>query len=167
MGSTMSSSSGREEEEDGLTNVYIEKVLLPRCKYFRGVYSCNSIPEDIVHSQNFCIICNLSKLGEPGTHFVCIIVRPEYALYIDSFGMTCHEPNISHFLSRLNKPVFYNNRRVQDFSSRLCGGFCMLFVLFFERSETWRAKNKLKFNFHNLLQNDKTCMEYISCLLKE
>jgi hypothetical protein len=166
MRTTMSSSNGRENEE-GISNVYMENILLSRCKYFRGVYSCDNIPDSFLRVKKFSIICNLSKRGDPGTHFVCIIVQPEYVLYIDTFAMSCYEPNILHFLRRLNKLVLYSVSRLQHYSSKFCGFYCMLFVLFYEQTEKRRRENRFKFCSRNLLKNDKLCTEYICRLLSK
>ena len=57
--------------KNGLSNVYLNNLLTPYCKYFKGVFSCNTIP-NFSKNQKFSCIINLSKENEEGTHYVSI-----------------------------------------------------------------------------------------------
>jgi hypothetical protein len=146
----------------GISNRYIESILFPSCKYFKGVFSANSIPGFLTNCETFSIVCNLSRIEEEGSHFISIIASSSHVLYIDSLGLPCIIPEISSFLQKLSRPVFYNVTRVQDLSSKFCGFFCILFVLHSER----KCKFSLKFEETNLLKNDHICIDYIQQLLK-
>ena len=88
----------------GLTNYEIEAYLYPRTLDFRGVYSADSIPPALKGGRaNFSIICNLSRIGQAGSHLVSIISRAAYVLYIDSFGLPCSTDTINDFFSRAKK----------------------------------------------------------------
>lgn len=147
----------------GISNHYITSVLNPSCVNFRGVYSANTIPLRLLKVDVFSIVCNLSKVDEPGSHFVAVIVQPQEIFYMDSFGSPCITPEIVGFLKKINKPVVYNTRQIQDFSSKLCGFYSILFVLYFD------ADNgvPLVFDYKNLLQNDVTCVKKICEILNK
>lgn len=147
----------------GISNHYIESILKPVCDNFRGVYSANTIPVRLLRCQSFSIVCNFSKVGERGTHFVTIIAARDRVLYIDSLGLPCVAQEINTFLRRLKKPVFLNSQQVQDFSSSFCGFYCILFVLYYDKKTPTFS---LMFDTQNLLQNDSTCVKYIQQLLK-
>ena len=56
-----------------LTNNDIDAMLQRNCKQFKGVFSCDNIPEYVQESKTFSIICNLSREGEQGSHFITIL----------------------------------------------------------------------------------------------
>jgi hypothetical protein len=146
----------------GLTNSYVESVLLAKTKYFRGVFSADSIPSSLYRSRNifFSIICNLDKQNEKGSHFISIICFPTHVLYIDSFGLPCYTKDILYFMTALDRPVLYNKTQVQSFDSDFCGFYCMLFVLYFEKVMTCVHQTKIVFST-DLLSNDITCINEI------
>lgn len=148
---------------EGLSNHYITSILEPACIDFRGVFSANTIPVQLLKCETYALVCNLSNAGERGTHFVAIIVKRNRVLYLDSLGLPCVVPQISGFLKRLNKPVFYNSQQIQHSSSKFCGFYCILFVLYFCKPTT----TPLLFETEELLLNDATCVEKICELLNK
>lgn len=147
---------------EGVSNHYIESILQPVCKKFCGVFSSNTIPMQLLDQDTFSIVCNFSKVQEPGSHFVSIISLSDRILYIDSLGLICVVPEIRAFLTKLKKPLFFNTKPIQAANSKFCGFYCILFVLFFEES----VPLKLKFRKDNLLANDALCIKYIKQWLK-
>lgn len=146
-------------EAEGITNVYIDSIL-KSCSYYRGIYSCDTIPKNLCDIDHFGIVCNLSKEEETGTHFISIIVFPKYVFYIDSLSGTCLNPDINKFLASLQKPVFFNSKTIQSPSSLFCGFFAILFILYFEAYRNF----KLQFD-SELNNNDKICIKYLCTLL--
>ena len=114
----------------GLSNIFIDDVL-QNCTRYHGCYAADMIPIDILEKkQHFSIIVNLSVQKDPGTHFITIIGFPNYIYYIDSVGWPCMTPPITHFLSSLNRPIFYNYKQIQSYQSAFCSLYCILFVFF-------------------------------------
>ena len=149
---------------NGISNLFIDSVLQPTCKYYHGIFSANTLPDRLIELDRFSVVCNLSKYSEVGSHFVCIISLPHLVLYIDSFGMPSIISEITKFLSRLNKPVSYNTIQLQHLKSSFCGFYCILFVLFYDKPPILQPV--LKFDDSNLLINDELCIVYIKNLLK-
>lgn len=147
---------------EGVSNHYIDSVLKPICANYCGVFSANNIPISLRKKKVFSIVCNLSNEGQAGSHFVTILSFPNYVIYIDSLGLPCIIEPISNFLSRLNKPVFYNTTQIQSAKSKFCGFYCILFVLLYDR----KPNIKLSFTRKNLMLNDERCVEYITQILK-
>ena len=148
---------------EGISNHDIDSILRPACRDYVGVYSANNIPQEIKDKSTFYFVCNLSNRGEVGSHFVTVLCFTDYVMYIDSLGLPCTNASISKFLAQLNKPLFFNTTQVQDFESKYCGYYCILFVLYYS------SKNKpckLQFTKGNLLLNDKRCIKYITKLLE-
>lgn len=145
----------------GISNVFIDSILSPICHKFIGVYSANTLPNYNIPTT-FSLVCNLSPLGEPGSHFVTVISQKECVLYVDSLGFTCVTPQISQFLHHLKKPVLYNTLQIQDFESNFCGFYCILFCLFYDKPRLL----SLKFSKTQLKSNDVRCIKFIQQILK-
>ena len=147
---------------EGITNHYIESILKPVCKNYFGVFSANSIPRELLKLKEFSIVCNLSKVGEKGSHFVTIVVKPNFTLYIDSLGLPPFIPEICNFLKQLSHQFFYNPHQIQHSSSKFCGFFCILFVLYFSSPPT-----TLVFEEKDLFLNDVLCVNKIKEILNK
>ena len=145
---------------DGISNHYIESILKPLCADFRGVFSADTIPTQLLQCKTFSIICNLSNVRQLGSHFITIIVQSKRVLYLDSLGLPCVVGEISTFLEKLRKPVFYNSQQIQDYKSKFCGFYCILFVLHFGNPSV-----PLVFEKEELLVNDLSCIRKIRELL--
>lgn len=162
----------------GMSNHDIEALLRPLCSNFQGVFSADTIPPCLLQPSpppsqqqqrpHFSIVCNLSEVDEPGTHFVTILSFANFVLYLDSLGLPCTTPPIAAFLRQLNKPVFSNRLQIQDATrSNYCGLYCILFILHFShrcssdaRFFWWKEK-------HELFRNDAMCLKCIRKILNK
>ena len=60
-----------------------------------------------------------------GSHWTCFIVNNNKSYYFDSFGGAPDK-----FLhNQLPKPITYQNCKIQDMNTKLCGSYC--FYLFY------------------------------------
>ena len=57
-------------EEDGISNVFIDKQMKKISRSFHGTFSMDNIPE--IDNDVFSKIINLSKLHVKATHFIAI-----------------------------------------------------------------------------------------------
>ena len=57
-------------EEDGISNVYIDKLMNKISRSFHGTFSIDNVP--VFEDDVFSIIINLSKQNEIGTHFIVV-----------------------------------------------------------------------------------------------
>lgn len=150
---------------DGLSNVFVEKLVSAVCPYFLGVFSSDEIPSNISKEKSACIIVNLnSKRNFSLGHFVTIILKPSYVLYIDSFGLPCFVQTVREFLFACSRPVFFNDQQVQEESSKFCGLFSTLFAIAFD--PTRDLKVSLKFSVEDLTKNDMLCHKYLCEIIK-
>ena len=147
----------------GLSNVEIENVLMPYCTNFMGVFSSNNIPKELTRRNNFSIICNLSKVGKEGTHFVTIIGSQNNMKYIDPLGLHCFVPSIQDFLKACARPLVHNARILQSPTSFHCGFYCILFIFTSEKNIT--NVPAIKFG-DNLRTNDRKCIQYILYIMR-
>ena len=95
--------------KNGLSNVYLNNLLTPYCKYFKGVFSCNTIP-NFSKNQKFSCIINLSKENEEGTHYVSIFYDTKKIEYFDSFGYSNYNYDIQKYLDKLSSNIIYNSK---------------------------------------------------------
>jgi hypothetical protein len=123
--------------KNGLTGAYIEDVLgaLP-VRDFRGVYSIDTIPS---LTPGSCIIFNLSRAYEEGTHFVAVYLTDTTLYYFDSFGIITYigYPPLQLELRRLTdyydvRLEFVTREPIQAVDSYFCGYYCIYFVLIYD-----------------------------------
>ena len=76
-----------------------------------------------------------------GTHWTCFIVKDNKSYYFDSFG---GHPD-KFLLNQLPKPIIYQNFKIQDINSQLCGSYCLYFFYLIERMNYYDAVLKLVF----------------------
>ena len=118
----------------GISNFLLIDYISPRCKNFIGVFSVDNLPLNRLVLP-CCLITNLSKSNEKGTHFVAIYISSKDQLfYFDSFGFLppiWNKP-LLHFLKPwLEKNQFQTvlSHPIQDFNSLFCGWYCAAFCL--------------------------------------
>jgi len=146
---------------NGISNHFINKVFdaLPTVK-FDGVYSCNSIPQDVLNKKTFFLICNLSEEGETGSHFIALIKKNRKIAIYDSLAT-----DMKHYPSCLKKTLAKHKvytkikHSIQDILSHFCGFYSIYFIL----SEQTKIQTKkmllpLKQNSKN---NDESCIRNI------
>lgn len=144
-----------KNKDKPLNSLEIEKFLRKECKYFHGIFASNDIPKFVAAKEKFTLICNLSPNTSKGTHWITIIGKPEFILYLDSFGLPPLNMDIKQFLKTCNRPTYWNKKNLQFEESNACGYYCILFCLHFEME-----KSTIKFS-ENLIQNDMNCIKYI------
>jgi hypothetical protein len=147
------------------TNLYLNNLLSPICDTYGGCYSCDNIP-DIGTNTEINFIVNLSKVSEPGSHFVVLIIKKHFIYFFDSFGHKCMNAHILAYMAKLSRNIVYNSVKIQDFDSKMCGFYCALMILRNDKNCT--MKSDLRFHTDNaqLQLNDKLCVTYICKTLK-
>ena len=80
------------------------------------VYNYPIYPRDsIIYSDRGFVNIDDGRLK--GTHWTCFIVKDNKSYYFDSFG---GQPD-KFLLNQLPKPIIYQNYKIQDIDSKLCG----------------------------------------------
>lgn len=120
------------------------------------IYVCASDElQYIPNSGNFAICCNISKSNTDGTHWVALFKSKDmtYIEFFDSVG------NDIKFYSLINKfslqfpYVLQNVNRIQSLTSRLCGNYCILFLLMRSKYVSYESFLSL-FHINRLRMND-------------
>ena len=121
----------------GLSNIFLEKFLFPKCNNFIGVYSVDTVPKNL-WKKCCCSIINLSEAHQTGSHFIAIYINKQNDLwYFDSYALPppIHNYHLMNFLEKWIKcekikyplPLYHP---IQDFDSIFCGWYAAAFCLF-------------------------------------
>ena len=104
-------------------------------KYFRGIFSRDSLPKKI---KKECGIINLDDMVGPGTHWVCYRnIDGESASpaalsgmveYFDPFGLIMPNEALKYFKTS-GKQIFYSVDEIQNRNTVLCGYWCLYYLL--------------------------------------
>ena len=148
---------------DGITNLYIERLLSRFETNFMGVFSSDNIP--YFPKYNASLICNLSKTNEKGSHFIGIYITETKILYFDPFGVTCYVQSISKYLQLYNREIIESLATIQDPLSLHCGYFCIGFVLAINNNYTILMFQKM-FSYKQLEKNDNIVCDFIIDMMK-
>ena len=71
--------------EGGLSNIFLNNYIRPRCKNFIGVFSSDDL-QSVPPTLPCCLIVNLSKRNQKGSHFIAMCINKKNQLYyFDSF----------------------------------------------------------------------------------
>jgi len=103
----------------------IERILKVNSSLFRGVFSCDTLPESDVKGV---MVCNTDPHDKPGEHWIAMYFDGERGEYFDSFG----RPPAKVFKDYLNghcKYWTFNDRQLQSICSRFCGHYCVYYCL--------------------------------------
>ena len=82
---------------------------------------------------------NIDNGSMGGTHWNCFTVKDNTSYYFDKFG---GHPD-KFLLNQLPKPIIYQNSKIQDINSKLCGSYCLYFFYLIERMNFYDAILKL------------------------
>ena len=146
---------------------------------YLGAYSVDDIPvEKIKNNEASSIICNLSKAGEKGTHFVAIRFTKESIFYFDSFGLI----NLLHMRKLLStllstllretgrrRLIFELHQSIQDIQSDFCGFFCLYYTLITDSA--YKGRRYTLKNFYSqqdrLKENDLIVIQNINSVITD
>ena len=120
-------------EENGISNVYIDKLMEKISRSFNGTFSIDNIP--VFDDDLFSIIINLSKQNEIGTHFIAVYVLENKIIYFDSFGNQVNDSSLKGYLKKYRKSITFSNIQLQNLMSSHCG-FFVAFILCIENGIT-------------------------------
>lgn len=92
---------------------------------FYGVYSADNIPKTIPIGK--AIILNTQcRCNKHSGHWLALYRNKDGSItFFDSFGFTPNIYNIDHYV----KEWIYDTRRIQSFTSLVCGAYVVTFIL--------------------------------------
>ena len=115
---------------DLLTNIdimyFANKLNIP----LHGVYQKDIFVQLQPVYGGYVINLQSSYAGN-GTHWVCLAIRDDYAIYFDSFGLSIPQVIIEFILkSKTKLKIIYSSDQIQHIKSIRCGYFCIYFLYF-------------------------------------
>ena len=144
---------------NGLSNHFITSFLQDVSSFY-GVFSANTIPSYVKKKPKFSIICNLSMVKEPGTHFVAITNNKRHIMIWDSLALNkTNFKKIYEFFKSYNISHYYK-RPIQPIDSHFCGFYAIYHIL------KTQNETPVKPFVKKLYKNDSICISNIITLLK-
>ena len=146
----------------GMTNRLVDQLARSLAtRLYRGLF----IPEKLTTARTTQLLSKIpfTMIVNVGGHFVALYCCKEYVLYFDPFGMPCLQPQVIAFLRGLKRSVFFSREKIQSVTSKHCGLYAVLFVLYHDKP---RRRFKLKFGRRASKKNDKLCIQYLHKLCK-
>jgi len=95
-------------------------------KYFRGVFSKDTLPKRINNKE--CGIINLDNHIGPGTHWVAYRNIDKFCECFDSFGLPM-PVEVQKYMATSGKKLEYSGDEIQERNSVLCGYWCLYYLL--------------------------------------
>ena len=101
----------------GMTNKLVNSIASSLCQnYYKGLFTPFETAAALRVMAPATNIRPVVTIWNVGQHFVCIYCCQDYILYLDSFGLPCHNPYIGKFLVSLRRDLFYNQQQIQSIS---------------------------------------------------
>ena len=112
------------------------------------MYSRSNLPNRI---KKGAYVINLDEYENTGTHWVALLVKPKYTVYLDSFGIEHIPKEINKFIRSKELGSSVNNDttkssaiariksnifRIQAYDSIMCGYFCIEFINYMLKGKT-------------------------------
>ena len=104
------------------------------------IYNHPIYPRDSkIHSDKGFV--NIDNGSQGGSHWCVYYIKDNKSFYFDSFGGSPDK----FLLNQLPKPITYDNYKIQDIDSKLCGSYCLYFFYLIERMNYYDAILKMYF----------------------
>ena len=140
----------------------IEKLLKnhPKTKkFFKGVYSSNTLPKLLKSEKKMFVVVNLDPSYKNGSHWIAMMKTPKnkHNVYFDSYGK---KPPFKHFKTFLKNKYNWNKQQLQHDLSTACGQWCIFFI--WEKCNGKEMKDIIsKFSKKDLLSNDHIVNRFV------
>lgn len=140
-------------------------------KGFVGTFPCNEIPVVpfrpayyVVNTAPLKPVINVNSVVS-GKHWVALMFKDGGSCeYFDSYGMPPNQADIVTFVSTNCKKTFkYNTQMLQDPLSRVCGVYCIDYIL--NRSKGIKLESYLGSFTADYRVNDRRALERVTCQL--
>lgn len=119
--------------------------------HFLGVFARDQIPLKLKYPSS--LILNTDKSNQKGEHWLAIYYDKDgKAEFFDSFGRHPAEFKLENYMQKTSTKWDYNSKQLQSFQSKICGYYCVLFIMY--RSRGYEMKEFLeKFSDFNLIND--------------
>lgn len=126
---------------------------------FQGCFASDEIDSIQVPFPSSYIL-NYDPRNEPGSHWVAVYYDTHgQAEYLDSYGLPPMIESINTFLERNSTSWRYNEKLIQGFQSRVCGHYCIFYLL--HRYRNLSMEDIVHMFGKDLNQNDKEVLDFV------
>lgn len=94
---------------------------------FVGVYPRDLLPNQLRPYEK-AIVVNTDSQELPGTHWVCLYWNGAHVEDFHFYGLPPLHQEIRQFISRHSRHWTYNHTCYQDYSTDVCGQYCVYFL---------------------------------------
>ena len=136
-----------------LSNIEIKKIL--RNLGINDVYIISKDELKNFNSSNKFII-NMDNNTGSGTHWVSLIDN----FYFDSYGLI-YPNEISNFIDN----IYYSNKQIQLKNDTCCGWFCLMFIIYFDKTKINKNSYNKFINQFNNNNNNNILIKFFENLL--
>lgn len=121
-----------------------------------GVFSSDTIPSEVVCYPTAYIV-NTDDSNSPGQHWVAFFYETKSKIpeYFDSYGFLPLAPSFYRVLPNQFK---YSSHRIQGWSSKVCGHYCLYFIK--ERCKKRSMQEIISSFTYDAEFNDEIVMHY-------
>ena len=150
-----------------LTTTQLDDILLNTSvtsKSYIGTYPSCFSPTSTRPYYTF--ISNTEEHDENGEHWCAWVVKDDTVCFFDSFGRSPNDETLPKYFKDIVKKfkiVRYTNYRVQDWSSKACGYFCIHFIYVFSLGLDY--KDFLNDYSRDFEKNDSVALNFVSSII--
>ena len=113
--------------------------------FFLGVFPRDMIPST---KSNSCLIANTDTSKEKGTHWIAMYKENGICEFFDSYG----RPPFKN--KYLGKNYIHNNKILQNFNTYVCGEYCLYFLYYRCRGNTYKEiVDTLKYDGDSIVED--------------
>ena len=144
-----------------MNSLEISRILSIVRKHTLGVFPADKIVE---RWQKPCaFVFNTDDSTKPGVHWVAVYFsRDGCGTYFDSFGLEPLIPNHLRLLRKNCRVLRWNTKQLQSNSSKVCGQFCLMFLIHMSRGKTLKQFQNIFSS--NLDKNDGIVKDFVKRL---
>ena len=110
----------------------LQRNISPR-EIFLGVFALDSLPTrtELRQQNRWFLVCNCCPSTKRGHHWVAVFYNHGSIEFFDSFSLSPWAYDVRmttflHYTSRARE-ILYNDVRLQEIDSDVCGHYCILF----------------------------------------
>lgn len=151
------------KKEMTTTNIELEQMAKKLSIPLVGIFSKNDLPMLNNRKEGSYIInleddTDINGNYNNGTHWVCLYIEKDSAVYYDSYGIIFPR-QVKEFCKGLH--LIYNHKQQQFLTSEMCGYFVLLFLYFMTHNKKFgKLENRMNmfqklFDYKNLKKNDE------------
>ena len=129
------------------------------CPIFGGVFPSDRLPHHKPPGKHL-YVANTDPARLGGQHWVAFFFQSNgECVYFDSYGLPPQIPSFVKFIKRNATNWTFNNKRLQDAGSVVCGHYCIFFAYHMARGKT--LPQVIKHFSNNLRFNDRLVKAFI------